>query len=129
MINQKGVITVELYNKEFNRYSKSEYVIISRNEYNSVTKQFLACKIVYSKNVKPYIVPIKVSGLRRNSKVDTLDIYTLKQRSNSDPTHILIGEITYKDFLMTAQVASLTSNFPLADESCFLHENRVIQGL
>jgi len=113
MINQKGVITVELYNKEFNRYSKSEYVIISRNEYNSVTKQFLACKIVYSKNVKPYIVPIKVSGLRRNSKVNTLNIYTLKQSSNSDPTHKLIGEITNKEFLMIAQAVSLNFNFPL----------------
>lgn len=37
MINQKGVIKVELYNKALNRYSKSEYAIISRNEYNSVT--------------------------------------------------------------------------------------------
>ena len=80
MVNQKGVITVELYNKEFNRYSKSEYVIISRDEYNRVTKQFLACKIVYSKNVKPYIVPIKVSGLRRNSKVNTLNIHTIKHQ-------------------------------------------------
>src|SRR5699024_12169682 len=96
-IKQKGIITDELYNKEFNRYSKSEYVIISRNENNSVTKQFLACKIVYSKNVKPYIVPIKVSGLRRNSKVNTLNIYTLKKSSNSDQTHEVIIEIKKKE--------------------------------
>src|SRR5699024_12865913 len=113
MINQKGVITVELYNKEFNRYSKSEYVIISRNEYNSVTKQFLACKIVYSKNVKPYIVPIKLSGLRRNSKVNTLNIYTLKQSSNSESTHKLIGVITNKVFLIIPQAVSLNFNLPL----------------
>ncbi|WNF35099.1 hypothetical protein RJD24_11495 [Bacillaceae bacterium IKA-2] len=28
---QKAVITVESYDEELNRYSKSEYVIISRN--------------------------------------------------------------------------------------------------
>src|SRR5699024_11694071 len=116
MINQKGVITVELYNKEFNRYSKSEYVIISRNEYNSVTKQFLACKIVYSKNVKPYIVPIKVSGIRRNSKVNTLNIYTLKQSSNYDQTHKLISESTNKEILMIAQADSLHFKFTLYHE-------------
>src|SRR5699024_2614496 len=113
MVNQKGVITVELYNKEFNRYSKSEYVIISRDEYNRVTKQFLACKIVYSKNVKPYIVPIKVSGLRRNSKVNTLNIHTIKQSSNSDPTHKFIGEISNKEFLKIAQAVYLNFNFLL----------------
>lgn len=58
MVNQKGVITVDLYNKEFNCYSKSEYIIISRKEYNILTKQLLVCKIVYSKNIKPYLVPI-----------------------------------------------------------------------
>lgn len=89
------------------------YVIISRNEYNSVTKQFLACKTVYSKNVKPYLAPIKVSGLRRNSKVNTLNIHTLKQRSNSDLTHEFIGEITNKEFLKIAQAVSLKINFPL----------------
>lgn len=115
----KGVITVELYNKELNRYSKSEYVIISRNEYNSVTRQFLACKIVYSKNVKPFIVPIKVSGLRRNSKVNTLNIHTLRQGSNSDPTYEFIGEITNKEFLMIAQAVSLNFNFPLQAKSRF----------
>lgn len=113
MVNQKGVITVEMYKKEFNRYSKSEYVIISRNEYNSVTKESLACKIVYSKNVKPYLVPIKVSGLRRNSKVNTLNTHTLNHSCNSDLTHELIGEITNKEFLMIAQAVSLNFNFPL----------------
>lgn len=87
MVNQKGVITVDLYNMEFNRYSKSEYVIISRGEYNILTKQFLACRIVYSKNVEPYLVAIKVSGLRRNSKINTLNIHTLKQSGNSGATH------------------------------------------
>src|SRR5699024_12470390 len=118
MINQKGVITVELYNKEFNRYSKSEYVIISRNEYNSVTKQFLACKIVYSKNVKPYIVPIKLCGLRRNSKVNTLNIYTLKQSRNSHPTHKLIDEMTNKESFMIAQALYVHFHFLVQDEFC-----------
>lgn len=113
MINQKGVITVDLYNKEFNRYSNSEYVIISRNEYNSITKQFIACEIVYSENIKPYLVPIKVSGLRRNSKVNTLNIHTLNHSNNSDLTHELIGEITNKEFMQIAQAVSLNFNFPL----------------
>ena len=112
MINQKGVIKVDFYNNELNRYSKSEYVIISRKEYNSVTKQSLACEIVYSTNVKPYLVPIKVSGLRRNSKVNTLNIHTL-QSGDSNSTHEFIGEITNKEFLMIAQAVSLNFNFPL----------------
>ena len=52
MVKQKEVISVELYNDELDRHSKSEYVVISRDEYNSVMKQFLACEIVYAEETK-----------------------------------------------------------------------------
>lgn len=36
-VNQKRIIKVEMYNKELDRYIRSDHVIISRNKYNSVT--------------------------------------------------------------------------------------------
>lgn len=112
-MKQKEVVTVELHDEELNRFSKSEYVIISRDEYSRLSKQFLACEIVYSEDIKPYLIPISVRGLRRNSKVNTLSIHTLKKKSNSDTTHECIGGISNKEFLKIAQAVSLNFNFPI----------------
>lgn len=65
MVKQKEIIAVELHDKELNRYSKTEYAVISREEYNKVTKHFVACEVVYSTNIRPYFIPIKVTGLRK----------------------------------------------------------------
>lgn len=113
MVNQKEIISVELYNEGLDRHSKSDYVVISRDEYNRVTKQFLACEIVYAEDVKPYFIPIKVTGLRRNSKVNTLNIYTVKKNSGSDTPQEHIGEVSNKEFLQIAQAFQLNFNFPI----------------
>ncbi|XJS10169.1 type II toxin-antitoxin system PemK/MazF family toxin [Aerococcaceae bacterium WGS1372] len=111
-MKQKEVVTVELYDNESNSFKKSEYVVISRDEYHSLTKRSLACEIVYSDATEPFIIPIKVSGLRRTARVNTLLIYTLKQGNGSKSTHEFIGEISNKEFLKIAQAVSLNFNFP-----------------
>ena len=90
---QKEVITNESYDEVLNQYNKEEYVIISRNEYNNLIKQSLACKIVYTNNVKPYLVTVQVNGLRRNSRVNTISIYTLKHSKDSGSRHECVGNI------------------------------------
>lgn len=112
MVKQKGIISIETYNEETDRYSKTDYVIVSRNEYNSALGQFLACEIIYSKEVKPYFVPIQVPGLRRYSKVNTLSIYTLK-KSEVGSSQKCIGEISTNAFLQIAQAFLLNFNFPI----------------
>lgn len=111
MVKQKEVISVELYNDELDRHSKSDYVVISRDEYNSVMKQFLACEIVYTEETKAYFIPIKVTGLRRNSKVNTLNVYTIKKNINSNESQEQIGEVSNKEFLQIAQAFELNFNF------------------
>jgi len=111
MVKQKDVISVELYNDELDRHSKSEYVVISRDEYNSVTMQLLACEIVYSEETKPYLIPIKVTGLRRNSKVNTLNVNTIKKNSELTESQEHIGEVSNKEFLQIAQAFELNFNF------------------
>lgn len=113
MVKQKEIISVEFYNEKLDCYSKSEYIVISRDEYNSVTKQILACAIVYTEDVKPYFITIKVAGLRRNSKVNTLNVYTIKQNSESDMLQVLIGKVVNKDFLQIAQAFELNFNFQI----------------
>ncbi|HLQ96051.1 MAG TPA: hypothetical protein VK108_06670 [Pseudogracilibacillus sp.] len=51
MVKQKDIVSIETYNKETDRYSKTYYIVISRDEYNKFTNQFLACEIIYSKEV------------------------------------------------------------------------------
>lgn len=113
MVNQKSVISVEFYDEKLDRYSKSEYVVISRDEYNSLTKQLLVCELVYTEDVKSYFVPIKVSGLRRNSKVYTFNIYTLSKLNSNDLTYEFIGSVSNQEFLKIAQAVSLNFNFPI----------------
>lgn len=112
MINQKAVISVESYNDNIDQYSKSEYVVISRNEYNTLTKQLLVCELIYTEDVKSYFVPIKVSGLRRNSKVYTFNIYTLNKTKSND-SYELIGTLSNQEFLKIAQAVALNFNFPI----------------
>lgn len=111
MVKQKDIISVESYNEELDRYNKTEYVVLSRDEYNVVTKQFLTCEIIYTKEKKPYFIPIQVPVLRRNSKVNTLYIYTLKNETGSSKERV--GEITTNEFLKIAQATLLNFNFPL----------------
>lgn len=113
MVKQKEIVTVELYNDEFDRHSKSEYVVISRDEYNSVTKQFLACEIIYSEETKPYFIPIKITGLRRNSKVNTLNVYTIKKTNEFDVSLEHVSEVSNKEFLQIAQAFKLNFNFQI----------------
>lgn len=113
MFDQKAVISVELYNHKLDQFSKSEYVIISRNEYNALTKQILVCQIVYNEKVKSYLIPIKVRGLRRNSKVYTFNIYTLNKIKSLDSSYENIGTILNQKFLKIAQAVSLNFNFPI----------------
>lgn len=112
ILNQKDVITVEAYNKESNRFNKTDYIVISRDEYNRVTKQCLACRIVYTDESKPFLVPIEVSGLRRNGKTNTLNIHMMKQY-NPDATHSVVDKISDKEFMKIAQGVTLNFNFPL----------------
>lgn len=74
---------------------------MSRDEYNFVTKQALTCKVVYSTDVKPYLIPIIVSGLRRNSKVDTLNIYTIREDTVAIESIANLGQVSDKEFLQT----------------------------
>jgi|SRR5690625_394212 len=113
MVKQKEIISVELHNEELDRHSKSEYVVMSRDEYNSATKQFLACEIVYAEEVKPYLLPINVTGLRRNSKVNTLNVYTIKKNSESDVSQEHISKVSNKEFLQIAQAFELNFNFQI----------------
>lgn len=111
MIKQKAVISVESYDSKLDQYSKLEYVVISRDEYNALTKQLLVCQIVNIENVKSYFVPIKVSGLRRNSNVYTFNIYTLNKIKSND-SYEFIGTVSNQEFLKIAQAVALNFNFP-----------------
>lgn len=62
-MKQKDIISDESYDEALDRHSKREYVALSRDEYNFVTKQALLCKVVYSTDVKPYLIPVIVNGL------------------------------------------------------------------
>ena len=112
-MKQKDVISVESYDEVLDRYSKTEYVVLSRDEYNVVMKQILACKIIYITDVKPYFIPIRIPGLRRNSKVNTLNIYTLEFTNILKIKSESIGEISSKEFLEIAQAVSLNFEFPI----------------
>lgn len=112
MVKQKDIVSIETYNEETDRYSKTDYLVVSRNEYIKFTNQFLACKIIHSKQVKPYFVPIQVPGLRRNSKVNTLSIYTLEMNETGSSKEC-IGKISTNEFLQIAQAFLLNFNFPL----------------
>jgi len=111
MVNQKDIISVESYDEALDRYNKTEYVVLSRDEYNAVTKQALACKVIYSTDVKPYLIPIIVNGLRRNSKIDTLNIYTIRDRTVTDESPTVLGQVSDKEFLQIAQTHLLNYNF------------------
>lgn len=111
-MKQKDVISVESYDKVLDRYSKTEYVVLSRDEYNIAMKQALVCKVVYSTDVKPYLIPIIVSGLRRNSKVDTLNIYTIREGTVAIESIANLGQVSDKDFLRIALAFNLNFNFP-----------------
>lgn len=101
MVKQKDVVSIEITNEETDRYSKTDYVVVSRDEYSKYTNQFLACKIIYSKEAKLYLIPIHVSGLRRYSKVNTLSIYTLK-KNEAGSSQKYIGKIFTNEFLQIA---------------------------
>lgn len=113
MVNQKAVISVEFYDEKLDRFSKSEYIVISRDEYNSLTKQLLVCEIVYTEKIKSYFVPIKVSGLRRNSKVHTFNIYTLNKIKSLNSSYEFIGTVSKQEYLKIAQAVTLNFDFPL----------------
>lgn len=112
-MKQKDVISVESYNEALDRYSKMEYVILSRDEYSVAMKQALACKVVYSTDVKPYLIPIIVSGLRRNSKVDTLNIYTIHEETVVIESIANLGQVSDKEFLQIGQVYLLNYNLKI----------------
>lgn len=112
-MKQKDIISVESYDEALDRYSKREYVVLSRDEYNFVTKQALACKVIYSTDVKPYLIPIIVSGLRRNSKVDTLNIYTIREGTVAIESITTLGQVSNKDFLQIGQAHLLNYNLKI----------------
>lgn len=110
-MKQKDIISVESYNEALDRHSKREYVVLSRDEYNIVTKQALVCKVVYLTDVKPYLIPVSVNGLRRNSKVDTLNIYTIHEDAVATESITTLGQVSDKEFLQIGQAYLLNYNF------------------
>jgi|SRR5699024_4002717 len=112
MVKQKDIISIESYHEETDRYSKTDYVVISRDEYNIATKQLLACEVIYLNDKRPFLIPINVLGLRRYSQVNTLNLYTLKRNEKgSSKKHL--GKITTNELLKIAQAVLLNFNFPL----------------
>jgi|SRR5699024_4521843 len=112
-MKQKDIISVESYDEALDRYSKTEYVVLSRNEYNIAMKQALVCKVVYSTDVKPYLIPIIISGLRRNSRVDTLNIYTIREGAVADKSITILGQVSDKEFLQIGQAYLLNYNLQI----------------
>lgn len=88
-------------------------MVLSRDEYNFVTKQALTCKVVYSTDVKPYLIPIIVSGLRRNSRVDTLNVYTIYDNRIADESITTLDQVSNKEFLQIGQAHLLNYNLQI----------------
>ncbi len=112
-MKQKDVISVETYDEVLDRYNKTEYVVLSRDEYNLAVKQVLVCRVIYVTDMKPYFIPIRIPGLRRNSKVNTLNISTLEFANYLKVKSESIGEISNREFLEIAQAVSLNFKFPI----------------
>ena len=88
-------------------------MVLSRDEYKFAVKQILECKVIYLTNVNPYLISIIVSGLRGNSRVDTLNVYTIYDNRIADESITTLDQVSNKEFLQIGQAHLLNYNLQI----------------
>lgn len=113
MIKQGQVVTISFEpskGEEIQKYRPA--LVMSRNEYNLSGNLIIVCPITSTERNEPYLLPISGEFLKKDSKVNTRQIYSLDYTKKGNRNVKVIGELKRVEFLNVAQVFMQNFNFP-----------------
>lgn len=88
-------------------------VVISRDEYSLASNLIIVCPITSVTRERPYFVKINNDKLKKDSKVNTKQVYSLDYTENGGRNVEIIGEVTKKEMLDIAQHFLMNFNFTI----------------
>ncbi|MFD1902763.1 type II toxin-antitoxin system PemK/MazF family toxin [Enterococcus termitis] len=113
MIKQGDIVTINFDPSKGSEIQKRRpALVMSRNEYNLSSNLIIVCPITSTTKQRPYFLPISSEALKKDSKVNTKQVYSLDYTPEGNRNVKVIGKIEVKEFLNVAQHFMLNFNFP-----------------